>query len=712
MGTEEGFSPTANAISACGGIFFLAAAFFFVRRYQRSAGFDDILFASLCLFFGMTSILFPFTRVWFADWWLWHLVRLTAYLHILYYIFFIYQQTLIKLQTLSESLELRVSERTAQLSQEIGERMEAEGALRESEARYRRLLESVTDYIYTVQMENDHPVVTSHGPGCVAVTGYTPEEYAADPGLWLRMVHEEDRQAVLEQAAYILNGQDALPIEHRITHKDGRTRWIKNTSVPRYDRERRIVAYDGLVSDITERKEAEEALRATNEELSSINRVVTAYTNILDQREILERVLVEALKIVGLDEGSICLLATDGTLHLVAHHGTGQVSICNLADRLLHIRECAYGVCARELKPLILPDREAVQRFAGERNRQADIRFNAAFPLVTPRRKCVGMLCVFTMTDRKPSAQSLRHLETVTAHVALLVEAAQLYEETLSYSATLEKKVTERTMELAEANRRLTELDRLKSLFIASMSHELRTPLNSVIGFSSILLNEWVGPVNAEQKENLAAVLRSGKHLLALINDVIDVSKIEAGQIEIQLEDFDLRDLIAESVAAVESEIRDKGLELQVDCANHMIFSDRRRLQQCLFNLLSNAAKYTEKGFVRISSRRVSGLEFQVSNPNSESENLNLEPEGDFVEISVEESGIGIREVDTVKIFKPFVRLESPLTAKVYGTGLGLYLTRKLVTEVLRGEITFTSKYGIGSRFSILIPVTLIGGQG
>jgi PAS domain S-box-containing protein len=140
------------------------------------------------------------------------------------------------------------------------ERRRMEDSLRRSEERYRRLVESVTDYIYTVRVENGRLVKTTHGPGCVSVTGYTSEEYEADPFLWYRMVHEGDRDAVIEQANRILSGEVVKPIEHRITHKDGSIRWVRNTPVPRHDEHGRLVAYDGLVSDITERKHLEEQL--------------------------------------------------------------------------------------------------------------------------------------------------------------------------------------------------------------------------------------------------------------------------------------------------------------------------------------------------------------------------------------------------------------------------------------------------------------------
>ena len=160
---------------------------------------------------------------------------------------------------------------------DITERKRAEEALRASEQRFRRLVESVTDYIYTVKIEAGRPVATSHGPGCVTVTGYTPEEYAADPHLWYRMVYEEDRPAVTEQAAKVLSGETALPLEHRIVHKDGSIRWVKNTPVPRHDDQGRLVAYDGLIADITERKRAEEALQESENRYKMVSELTSDY---------------------------------------------------------------------------------------------------------------------------------------------------------------------------------------------------------------------------------------------------------------------------------------------------------------------------------------------------------------------------------------------------------------------------------------------------
>jgi PAS domain S-box-containing protein len=150
----------------------------------------------------------------------------------------------------------------------------ADGATIESEQRYKRLLASVTDYAYAVMVKDGRAVSTVHGPGCEAVTGYTSEEFGTDQTLWYRMIREEDRPAVLEQAERILRGQEPPPLEHRIIHKSGTERWIRNTTVPRKDAQGRLVAYDGLVYDITERKQAEERLTRAHAELKANEEVL------------------------------------------------------------------------------------------------------------------------------------------------------------------------------------------------------------------------------------------------------------------------------------------------------------------------------------------------------------------------------------------------------------------------------------------------------
>ncbi|OGU14054.1 MAG: hypothetical protein A2076_11995 [Geobacteraceae bacterium GWC2_53_11] len=175
-----------------------------------------------------------------------------------------------------------VIEREITEAEDRYKRRQAEEALRESTERYRRLLESVTNYVYTVRIENGRPVATSHSYGCTQVSGYTPEEYAADPNLWFRMVHKDDCQVVLDQANLVIAGMEPTPLEHRIIHKDGRICWIRNMLVPRHDLEGTLIAYDGIVTDITERKVAEETILNAKQEWERTFDAITDPVMILD----------------------------------------------------------------------------------------------------------------------------------------------------------------------------------------------------------------------------------------------------------------------------------------------------------------------------------------------------------------------------------------------------------------------------------------------
>jgi two-component system, NarL family, sensor histidine kinase EvgS len=198
------------------------------------------------------------------------------------------------------------------------------------------------------------------------------------------------------------------------------------------------------------------------------------------------------------------------------------------------------------------------------------------------------------------------------------------------------------------------------------------------------------GELNEEQKDNLSRAHGSALHLLSLVNDVIDISKLEAGKTEVYPESMVLAEVVSEAAGAMEPLIRGKGLLLQVEVpAATLLFSDRKRLLQCLINLLGNAVKFTERGSILISGRE----------------------SGDMVDISVTDTGIGIPERDLGRLFQPFERMESRLRVKAGGTGLGLYLTRKLCTDILQGSVAVQSREGEGSVFTLRIPREIGGRQ-
>ncbi|MBF0448431.1 MAG: hybrid sensor histidine kinase/response regulator [Magnetococcales bacterium] len=244
----------------------------------------------------------------------------------------------------------------------------------------------------------------------------------------------------------------------------------------------------------------------------------------------------------------------------------------------------------------------------------------------------------------------------------------------------------QRNSELAMANTRLKELDQLKSLFIASMSHELRTPLNSIIGFIGVMLQELTGTLNDRQKDHLGRAYASAKHLLALIVDVIDISKIEAGRLEIYLERIELDELVQEALATIASDAEKKGLEIISNYPEtQYLITDRKRVLQCLLNYLSNAVKYTQQGRIV----------------------LDISVVDSSLQIAVTDSGIGIDREDISRLFESFVRLDATRKMNIPGTGLGLYLTKKIATDLLGGMVSVSSQVGVGSTFMLSIPLDL-----
>ena len=256
----------------------------------------------------------------------------------------------------------------------------------------------------------------------------------------------------------------------------------------------------------------------------------------------------------------------------------------------------------------------------------------------------------------------------------------------------LEQKVRERTgelelklRELLTINAELERASRLKSEFLANMSHELRTPLNAVNGFSELLLEELQGPLTPKQRRYVDNILTSGRHLLHLINDILDLSKIEAGRLEVRDEEFAFRPVVDSAVSVIQPLAQKKGLEIAVEISPEVdrVRLDPGKTRQVLYNLMSNAVKFTETGRITVSAR--------LTEPG-------------WMELVVADTGIGIKPEDQLRIFREFEQVDGSYTRRYEGTGLGLALTKKFV-EMQGGTIRVLSEVGRGSRFVIQLPI-------
>ena len=288
---------------------------------------------------------------------------------------------------------------------------------------------------------------------------------------------------------------------------------------------------------------------------------------------------------------------------------------------------------------------------------------------------------VLTCYTTRTSPDMIDFVKRVTGQIAVAINNANAYTEIQEMAAELK---SERD-KLEMASRELAAASRTKSEFLANMSHELRTPLNSIIGFSEILHDGVFGPVNEKQAKYVNNVLVSGKHLLQLINDILDLSKVEAGKIELVCEDFSIPDAINEvrtltaSIAAKKSIV----VDVSVDEGLPMLHADEGKFKQILYNLLSNAIKFTpEHGSVTVGARQ----------------------SGDMAEISVTDTGIGISEADQKKLFQPFMQADATTSREYGGTGLGLSLVKKF-SELHGGTAWVESEIGTGSTFTFTIPI-------
>jgi signal transduction histidine kinase len=271
------------------------------------------------------------------------------------------------------------------------------------------------------------------------------------------------------------------------------------------------------------------------------------------------------------------------------------------------------------------------------------------------------------------------------------------------------QEVQKTNQQLAETNLQLEAADRVKSEFLATMSHELRTPLNAIIGFSELLKLQLAGPLNDKQREYMEDIFNSGRHLLSLINDILDLSKIEAGKMTLDLEEIELSALLDNCFSVIRVRAESNGIDLKLERGSmpESVIADRRKTTQMIYNLLSNAVKFTSRGGqISLLVNKASRAEIEGwRNDAPTSMCLPLPASGfnEFIEIAVQDSGCGIEPADTERLFKPFSQIDTSLARTSEGTGLGLALVSNLVS-LHQGSVAMSSTPNQGSRFVIWLP--------
>jgi signal transduction histidine kinase len=405
-------------------------------------------------------------------------------------------------------------------------------------------------------------------------------------------------------------------------------------------------------------------------ELQALGDVGQAVSSTLDLEKVLATIVAHAVQLSGCDCGVIYEYDESAQeFNLRASHRMEQEVVDGLRSARVRLGEGATGRAAINRSPVQIPDIMEQREFTGPRARPLITRFGYRSLLSVPllrEQQILGGLTVWRKQTGEFKPEVVKLLQTFATQSALAIHNARLFRE-----------IEEKSHQIEAANRH-------KSEFLANMSHELRTPLNAIIGFSEVLQERLFGELNEKQAEYTSDILTSGQHLLSLINEILDLSKVEAGRMELELAPFDLPLAIDNARTFVRERATKHGIKLDVTIDERLgdYTGDERKIKQILLNLLSNAVKFTPEG------GRISIIANKTENG---------------AEISVSDTGIGIAPEDQPKIFEEFRQVGGDYAHKKEGTGLGLTLAKKFV-ELHGGKIWVESEVGKGSTFSFTLP--------
>ncbi|HEY3357398.1 MAG TPA: PAS domain S-box protein [Polyangia bacterium] len=534
---------------------------------------------------------------------------------------------------------------------DVTRKARTEAALRQGEELFKVAFFGIPDVAGIADLETGRFIEVNDG--CERVLGWRRDEVlgrtAAELPIWpsraerARVIHGIERMGEVAEA------------ELELRRRDGQTCRLAGAARVVELQGRRCVVM--LLRDVTERRRLEAELRALNADLERRVRERTAQL----EREIAEHRRAEEL--LSRSEHNYRELVESANSIILRWDTAGQITFLNeYGQRFFGFPPGA--LLGRSVIGTIVPETETSGRDLAAFMARIATHPDEFIINENENIRCSGERVWIAWTNRP------------------VLDAAGRLVETLSVGNDISAlKHAER--ELVRAKEAAESADRLKSAFLATMSHELRTPLNSIIGFTGILLQGLAGPLNDEQARQLGMVQDSSRHLHALINDVLDLSKIEAGQLTIAQAPFDYRAAATKVCGAMEPLARKKGLALRLTLAPEVggLVSDQRRVEQVLVNLVANAIKFTERGAVDVTVTVRDGA----------------------VVTAVRDTGIGVKPEDQAILFRPFQQVDTGLTRRHEGTGLGLSICRKLLA-LLGGTIGFTSTFGVGSEFTFAVP--------
>lgn len=431
------------------------------------------------------------------------------------------------------------------------------------------------------------------------------------------------------------------------------------------------------------------ALNKTQEELD--NKVASLYTlhkisrlisTTLDENEIFKRINESIISELGFDKGLILIKNSSGNFECKSSAGYAKDQIGNLVNFITHNE--LFSECLKEGRNL-----SSLNVAVSEKDfilKQFSVTYFIATPILT-QDGIIGLLFLANSSGATAITEGEDELISILSNqIGQSLENAHLFEQAFLSKIELENKINERTRELALALEEVKKISKMKSDFISAVSHELRTPLTSIKGYASILMAGKIGEIPAAVKERLEKINSHSDSLVKLINDLLDISRIEAGKVVMKFEPRALAEIASSAADLLHPQTKEKEIELKLDLLQNLpkVFVDRSQIERVFINLLNNAINFTPKsGWIKISAQ---------DNP-------------DFVEVVVADSGIGIAEQDITKIFQEFYRVDNPLTQTLKGSGLGLSLVKNII-EAHHGKIWVKSRLNKGSEFHFTLPKT------